>query len=217
MAFGTLEIATMIEWLITQPGMSIICRSPGSRAMAKATVLRCIEVPRILAGSRSAIVAGCARTQHLGVINVNDGRPDICAVAVFADVGRLRVQWPLAGRVCSVMAAGTIVDNIGVIEIRWQPGDSSMAVIAIIATGDMRWVFANGYHTVMTRAASSNNLSVVDTKGRNPGVRRMAIFADNAGENMVSVLPRCVSAVVAARTIPCDVDVVKVRGQPANG
>ncbi len=150
MAFGTLEIATMIEWLITQPGMSIICRNPGNRAMAKATVLRRIEVARILAGSRSAIVAGCARAQDLGVINGNDGRPDICAVAIFADVGRLWVQWPLAGRVCSVMAAGTIVDNIGMIEIRWQPGDSGMAVIAIVAAGDMRWVFANSYHAVMT-------------------------------------------------------------------
>ena len=45
----------------------------------------------------------------------------------------------------------------------------------------------------------------------------MAIFADDAGENMVGILARCVRAVVAARTIACDVDVVKVCGQPANG
>ena len=202
----------MIERFIAQPRMPVISWQPGSRAVAQATVLRRIEVSRIHAGGRIAVVAGRARAQDLGVINGNDRRPDICAVAVFADVGRLRVQWTLAGRVCSVMAADTIVDNVCVVEIRWQPGDSSVAVIAVNTTGDMRWVLANGNHTVMTRATSPNNLSVVDSKGRNPGVRRMAVFADNAGENMVGVLPRRVSAVVAARTISCDVDVVKVRG-----
>ena len=210
MAFGTLEIVAMILRLVAQTGVTVIRWDPGSRAMAQATVLRRIEVPRIHAGGRSAIVAGCARAQDLGVINGNDGRPDICAVAIFADVGRLRVQWTLAGRVCSVMAADTIVDNIGVIEIRWQPGDSGMAVIAIIAAGDMRRVFADGYHTVMTRAAGPNYLGVVDCKGRNPGVWCMAIFADDTGKNMVGILARCVSAVVAARAIACDVDVVKV-------
>lgn len=91
-----------------------------------------------------------------------------------------------------------------------------MAVIAIIAAGDMRWVFANGYHTVMTRAAGPNNLSVVDSKSRNPGIRRMAIFADNAGKNMVGILARCVSTVMAACTIAGDVDVVEIRRQPAS-
>lgn len=86
-----------------------------------------------------------------------------------------------------------------------------MAVIAIIAAGDMRWVFANGYHTVMTRAASPNNLSVVDSKCRNPGVRCMAIFADDTGKNMVGVLARCIRTVVTTRAIAGDVDMVKVR------
>ena len=207
----------MILRLVAQPGVTVIRGDPGDGAMAQATVLRRIEVPRILAGGRSAIVAGRARAQDLGVINGNDRRPDICAVAVFADVGRLRVQWTLAGRVCSVMAADTIVDNVCVVEIRWQPGDSSVAVIAVNTTGDMRWVLANGNHTVMTRATSPNNLSVVDSKGRDPGVWCMAIFADDTGKNMVGILARCVCAVVAARTIACDVDVVKVCGQPADG
>ena len=180
--------------------------------MAQATVLRGIEVPRVHAGSRSAIVAGCTRAEDLSVIDGRNGRPDICAVTIFTDVGGLRVQWTLAGRVCSVVAADAVVNNVRVVEICRQPGNSSVAVVAIIAAGDMRWVFANSYDTVMTRAASANNLSVIDSKGRNPGVRRMAIFADNAGENMVGILARRVRAVVTARTISCDVDVVEVRG-----
>jgi len=179
--------------------------------MAQATVLRRIEVPRVHAGGRSAIVTGCARAQHLGVIDCSYRRPDICAVTIFADVGRLRVQWTLASRVRSIMTADTVVDNVCMIEIRRQPRDSRVAVIAIIAAGDMRWVFANGYHTVMTRATSPNNLSVVNRKCRNPGIRCMAIFADNTGKNMVDILARCIRTVVAARTITCDIYMVKVR------
>jgi len=217
MAFGTREIATMILRLVAQTGVTVIRWDPGGGAMAQATVLRCIKVSRVHPGSRSAIVARRARAQDLGVINGSNGRPDICAMAIFADIGRLRVQRTLAGRVCSVMAADTVVNDIRVVEICRQPGDGSVAVIAIIAAGDMRRVFADGYHTVMTRAAGPNYLGVVDCKGRNPGVWCMAIFADDAGENMVGILVRCVRAVVAARTIACDVDVVKVCGQPANG
>jgi len=145
------------------------------------------------------------------VINGSYRCPDIRAVTIFADVGRLRVQWTLASRVGSVMTADAVINNVCVIEIGRQPRDSCVTVITIIAAGDMRWVFANGYHTVMTRATSSNNLSVVNRKCRNPGVRCMAIFADNTGKNMVGVLARCIRTVVAARTIACDIDVIKVR------
>ncbi len=178
--------------------------------MAQATVLRRIEVPRVHAGGRSAIVTGCAGAQDLGVINISYGCPDIRAVTIFADVGRLWVQWTLASRVRSVMTAAAVIDNVCVIEIGRQPRDSRVAVIAVIAAGDMRWVFANGYHTVMARATSPNNLSVVYRKCWNPGIRCMAIFADNTGKNMVDVLARCIRTVVAARTIACDIDVVKV-------
>ena len=117
MAFSALEITAMIERFIAQPRMPVISWQPGSRAMAKTTVLRRIEVPRVHAGGRSAIVAGCARANDLSVINGNNGRPDIGAVAVLADVGCLWVQWTLADRVCSVMAANTIIDNVCVVEI----------------------------------------------------------------------------------------------------
>ena len=217
MAFGTLEIAAMILRLVAQTGVTVIRWDPGSGAVAQATVLRRIEVPRVHPGGRSAIVAGRAGTQDLGVIDGSNGRPDICAVAIFADVGCLRVQWTLADRVCSIMTADTVVNNVHVVEICRQPGDGSVAVIAIVAAVDMRRVFANSYHTVMTRTASPNYLGVVDCKGRNPGVWCMAIFADDTGKNMVGILARCVCAVVAARTIACDVDVVKVCGQPADG
>lgn len=91
MAFGTLEIVTMILRLVAQPGVTVIRWDPGGGAMAQATVLRCIKVSRVHPGSRSAIVAGRARAKDLGVINGSNGSPDVGAVTIFADVGRLRV------------------------------------------------------------------------------------------------------------------------------
>lgn len=88
MTFGALEIAAMIKRLVAQPGMTVICRGPDGRAMAQAAVLRGIEVPRIHAGSRRAVVAGRAGAQDLIVINGNYRRPDIRAVAILADIGR---------------------------------------------------------------------------------------------------------------------------------
>ena len=149
MALGAQEITAMIKRFINQPRMPVIRWQPGSRAMAQATVLRRIEMPRVHAGGCSAIVTGCAGAQHLGVINGSYRCPDICAVTIFADVGRLWVQWTLASRVGSVMTADAVINNVCVIEICRQPRDSRVAVIAIIAAGDMRWVFADGYHTVM--------------------------------------------------------------------
>jgi len=211
MAFGTLEIAAMIEGLVAQPGMPVISRSPGGRAMAKATVLRRIEVPRVHPGGRSAIVAGRAGTQDLRVINGSNGRPDICAMAIFADVGRLRVQWTLADRICSVVAADTVVDDVRVVEVGWQPRDSSVAVVTIVTAGDMCGMFADCYHTIMAGAAGADDLSVINRICRYPGVRCMAILTDDTGKNMVGVLARRIRTVVATRTISGDIDMVEIR------
>lgn len=48
------------------------------------------------------------------------------------------------------MTADTVIDYVCVVEIGRQPGNSRVTVIAIIAAGDMCWVFADGDHTVMT-------------------------------------------------------------------
>ena len=89
-----------------------------------------------------------------------------------------------------------------------------MTVVAIIATGDMRWVLACRNDAVMTGAASADDLSVVHGVGRNPDIGVMAVFANFCCQNVCWVLAGCFNAVVAARTIAGDADVVEIRGQP---
>lgn len=148
------------------------------------------------------------------MVNGNNRRPYIGAVAILADVSRLWMQWSLASRVCSVVTANAVVDDCCVVKIRWQPCDRRMAIIAVGATGDVSRMFADRCDAIMARAAGTDDLSVIDRKGRNPGIWRMAVFANNAGLNVVDSLARRVRAVVAACAVARDVDVIKVCRQP---
>ena len=86
--------------------------------MAVITGIATGDVRCMLAGRNRAIVAGAASTDHLGVIDTNHGLPQVSAVTVFADGGRLDVSRALAGGLDTVMAAGTVTGDIDMIKIR---------------------------------------------------------------------------------------------------
>ena len=78
-------------------------------------------------------------------------------------------------------------------------------------------MFADRSDTVMARAASADYLSVVHCESWNPDVRVMAVFANICCQHMCRVFARCFDAVVTADAIAGDVQVIKIRGQPADG
>jgi len=57
MALGAGKVAAVIQRFIAQPGMTVIDRPPGIRVVAQATVLRRIEMSRVLTGRKRAVVA----------------------------------------------------------------------------------------------------------------------------------------------------------------
>lgn len=71
-------------------------------------------------------------------------------MAVLADVAGLYVCRGLARGLGSVVAAEAIARDIDVIEVRGHPTGCRMAVIAVVATGDMRGILAGRGCTVMT-------------------------------------------------------------------
>jgi len=89
-----------------------------------------------------------------------------------------------------------------------------VAVVAIIAAGDMRWVFARRDDAVMAGAASADYLSMVHCESWNPDVRVMAVFANICCQNMCRIFAGRFDAVVAACAIASDADVIEIRGQP---
>ena len=51
------------------------------------------------------------------------GREYIGVVTIFTDVSRLYVCRTLADGLNAIVAAGTIIDDTEVVEVRWPPGD----------------------------------------------------------------------------------------------
>ena len=121
-----------------------IGRQPGDRAVAVITGIASGDMSCVLANGRYAIVARATGTDDLGVIDADHGLPQVGAVTILTDGGRLNVRRALAGRLDAIMATGTITGDVDVIKIGRQPGDRAVAVITGIASGDMRCVLANG-------------------------------------------------------------------------
>ena len=72
-----------------------------------------------------------------------------------AELGGLDVQRPLARGVSAVVAAEAVVHDVGVVEIRRHPGHRRVAIVAVVATGDVRRMFAGCRYAIMTRAAGT--------------------------------------------------------------
>ena len=93
------------------------------------------NVRRGLTGRNVAVVAGSASANYLRVIHHGRRRPEIDAMTIFADRGCRYVSGVLAGRVGAIVATRAIADYVCMIEVRRCPGDSRVAVIAIVAAG----------------------------------------------------------------------------------
>ena len=89
-----------------------------------------------------------------------------------------------------------------------------MAVVAIIAAGDMRRVLARRNNAIVAGAAGSNNLGVVDRESWNPDIGVMAVLANFCSQNVRRVFAGRFDTVVTARAIAGDADVIEIRRQP---
>ena len=67
----TLQIASVILWLVGQGRVAIICRRPGVGGMAHVALHCRAEVVRILTGGDRAVVTGRTGSKHLRMINRN--------------------------------------------------------------------------------------------------------------------------------------------------
>ena len=76
-------------------------------------------------------------------------RKQIGGVAVFADIRCLRVSWIFADCIRTVMTAEAVARDIDVVEIRRQPGDRAVTIVAIVAAGNMCRVLAGGGNAIM--------------------------------------------------------------------
>jgi hypothetical protein len=95
---------------------------PSGGGMAVVTGISAVQMVEVFSTRGDAIVAGAAGADDLHVIDNVCGRECTGVVAVFANNGGLNVRRVLARRGCAIVTARTVVENVCVVEIRWQPG-----------------------------------------------------------------------------------------------
>ena len=146
------------------------------------------NVRRILADCDHVIVTGAARTNYLRMVDRKYRREQIGVVAVFAHIARLNMCRILADGRGTVMAAKTVARDIDVIEIRRQPGDCRMTIIASIGSRNMRWMFTGRDHAVMTGAARTQHLGMIHGSHWRPHIEVMAVFTNIGRLYMCEIL-----------------------------
>ena len=156
----------MVKGLIDQTEMLVDMWQPGICHVADVALLVGNEVSIVLTCRRIAVMAGRTGTQHLRMVDYRYGRPGRRGVAVLTHICRRHVCRVFAGRVGAVVAADAVARDIHVIEIRRDPGDGCMAVVAVVAACDVRRVLARGGVAVVTGEAGPEDLRVVDNIGR---------------------------------------------------
>lgn len=158
-----------------------------------------------------------AGSKYLVVVHVRHRCPHVRAVAVLANIRCLYVHRTLASRVRAIVTTHAVVHDIDMVEVRGHPGHGRMAVIAIVAAGNMRRVFANGRNAIVAGIAGASNLCVIDNVHGHPDVGRMAVFADIRGLYVGRVFARRVGAIMTAGAIASDVHMIEICRQPADG
>ena len=92
-----------------------------------------------------------------------------------------------------------------------------MTVIATVVAGDMRRVLARCCKTVMTGAAATQHLCVVDRIDGSPHIAVVTILTDVARLQMRQVFAGSIQAIVAACAIARNIQVVECRRSPGDG
>ena len=112
------------------------------------------------------------------------------------------------------MTACAVGGDVCVVEIGRYPGDGRVAVVAVVASADMRRVLAGRHDAVVAAAARADDLRVVDGKCRYPAGRAVAVLAKIRRLDVFGVLARRIEAVVAAGTAAGNPGVVEYDRDP---
>jgi len=139
------------------------------------------------------------------------GRVAVTAVNCGSKVSRI---FPCGGS--TVMATLAVTRDSGVGETRWQPSDSGMANITILACYDMVPGLTLLDSVVVAALAVTRYSRVVKT-GWRPGDHRMANITVLVSGQMISRLAFLDRVVVAALAVTCYSRVVKIGRRPGNG
>ena len=189
-------------------------RSPGVACMAIVAGIATGDMRWMLAGRDETIVTGTTATDDLCMVDCEGRRKDIGVVTVFANITRLNVCQIFTGRIHAIVTVDATTGDVQVIEIRWQPAGSGMAVITRIAARYVVEVFARCGESIVTGTAVSDDLQVIDCINRRECTGVVTVFANDGGLYVCRVFTRRGCSVVAAGAVVEDIRVIEIRRQP---
>jgi len=149
-------------------GVIKVGRDPRVGRMTVVAVVAAGNVGRVLAGGRIAVMAGEAGTNDLRVIDHVGRHERHVVVAVLANIGGIDMRRVLARSLRPVVTADAVVGDVGVIKVGGDPCVGRMAVVAVVAAGNVGRGLAGGGVAVMAGEAGANDLCMVNDEYRIP-------------------------------------------------
>jgi len=92
-----------------------------------------------------------------------------------------------------------------------------MTVVARVAAGYVSQVFACRNDSIVTAAAGTDDLGVIDGQHRRKDVGGMAVFTDIRRSNVPAILANCFRTVVTTNAVAGNIQVIKICRQPTHG
>lgn len=135
-------------------------------------------------------------------------------MTILANIAAGNMRRRLTGSRYAVMTAAAVADDANVIKVRRYPACRRMAVVTGVAAGHMSWGLAGRDAAVVTRAAGTDDLCMINADNRSEGDDAVTVFADVSRLHVRAVLAGRVGAIMAARTIARNIDVIKVGRDP---
>lgn len=210
MAGRTLQITPVVLRLVGQGGMTIVCRRPTVGAVAHIALQCRTEVVGVLAGGNRTVVTGRTGTEHLGMIDRYHGRKYVGRMAVLADVCRLRMGRVFTRRVGAIVATEAITRDIYMVEIRGQPADGAVAIVAIVAAGNVVGTLAFRNPTIVAGDTRAKHLGVVHHKHREEYRCAVAVFANIGRQRVRRTFSGRGSTIMAVDAVTRDARVIEV-------
>lgn len=139
----------------------------------------------VFAAGRDAVVTGSAGAQHLRVINRDRRFERRCAVAILADVGRLHVRRTSARSADAIVTTDTVSDDTGMIVYGREPGGDIMAVVTLIAGGNVSGRFTGRLNAVVATDAAPGHRGMIHKCDHRPVRGDMAVGAFTHGCHVV--------------------------------
>jgi len=183
-------------------------RRPGIGRVAIVTDVTAGNMARTLALRNIVVVTATTCADYLQVIDLQRGFPCKGSMTILADVRRIEMCWQFVRQMTTRARTG----DIRVVEHGWRPGIGRVAIVARVAAGDVIRAFTLRNSIVVTGAAGTHHLQMVNAYHRLPTGGAMTVFTHIRRADVAGPFTFGRGAVVTTGTVRRGGIVIKICG-----